>query len=136
MFSPRRIDPGTKAMIERVVMIDLDPEAVSLARRNAGLNGVPDIAVARGDGLAATRVTGFTKIRCNPPYHVDFAVPKKFIEKGFNRLAIGGHIYFVTKRRRWYENKLRSIFGGVSVFEDGSYFVMEAERRRQSYANT
>ena len=105
-----------------------------LARVNANLNGVPEVTVAQGDGVGATRVIGFTKILCNPPYHVDFAVPKKFIEKGFNRLEIGGRIYFVTKRRKWYENKLRSIFGGVSVYQAGSYFVMEAEKRRHSYA--
>lgn len=29
----------------------------------------------------------------------------------------------VTKRREWYENKLRSVFGGVTVAEEDGYFV-------------
>ena len=31
----------------------------------------------------------FDWILSNPPYHTDFSVPKRFIEKGFNRLKVG-----------------------------------------------
>jgi 16S rRNA (guanine1207-N2)-methyltransferase len=165
LFSPRGIDAGTLAMLdrvefelgdrvldlgcgygavgivaarligaERVVMVDDDPEATRLARHNAELNGVPGVLTQLGDGLAATTQTGFTKILCNPPYHVDFAVPKRFIEKGFNRLELGGCMVIVTQRRKWYENKLRSIFGGSAVSSDGPYFILVAERRRREYA--
>jgi len=48
------------------------------------------------------RATGFTKILCNPPYHTDFSVAKHFIEKGFNRLAIGGAMWMVTKAFEGY----------------------------------
>jgi len=60
-------------------------------------------------------------------------VPKLFIEKGFNRLAIGGKFYMVTKRKDWYKNKFVAIFGGVRIYEAGGYFIFEAERRTHSY---
>lgn len=82
-----------------VVMVDNDPRAVAVARRNADGNGVPDVTVGLSDGFSGTQETGFTKIISNPPYHVDFSVPKHFIEKGFNRLALGGTMWMVTKRR-------------------------------------
>lgn len=118
----------------RVVMLDNDPRAVAVARRNAEANGVPDVTVGLSDGLSGTRETGFTKIISNPPYHVDFSVPKHFIEKGFNRLALGGTLWMVAKRPDWYRNKLSAIFGGCRVHEIDGYYVFEATRLRSSYA--
>ena len=62
-------------------------------------------------------------------------MPKHFIEKGFNRLVLDGTMYIVTKRKPWYENKLRSIFGGVRVRELDSYFIFEAAKKSFTYAN-
>ena len=70
----------------------------------------------------------------NPPYHADFSVPKAFIEKGFNRLQIGGKMVMVTKRKEWYKNKLISIFGGVSITEIDGYYVFISEKRSADYA--
>lgn len=119
---------------DRVVMSDVDPEALELAERNALRNGVPGVTIVQSDGFRDLDETGFTKILINPPYHADFAVPKEFIHKGFNRLELGGEIFLVTKRRTWYENKLRAIFGGAVVHDINGYFVMIAEKRRPSYA--
>ena len=40
----------------------------------------------------------------------------------------------VTKRRTWYLNKLKSVFGGARVRDVDGYFVFEAERRARQYA--
>jgi len=37
---------------ENVVMLDNNPKAVELSRKNAALNGVPDIAIYESDGFA------------------------------------------------------------------------------------
>ncbi len=120
---------------EQIVLIDNSAEAVRLARRNAERNGVSAVTVQESNGFEDTRETAFTKILCNPPYHEDFSVAKHFIEKGFNRLVIGGEIYMVVRRRRWYENKLRSIFGGVAVRDVNGYTVLSSEKRQKSYAD-
>lgn len=120
---------------ERVWMIDNDKIAIECARKNLALNGVEGVNVVLSEGFRDLRETNFTKIVCNPPYHVDFSVPKHFIEKGFNRLELGGAMYLVTKRRTWYENKLRAIFGGARVHEIDSYFVFEAIKKSSTYAN-
>ncbi len=117
-----------------VVMSDKDPKAVQLARENAAVNGVPELKVCHSDGFAHLQQTGFTKILSNPPYHTDFSVAKHFIEKGFNRLTMGGTMHMVTKRKPWYENKLRAIFGGVRVDEVDGYYVFCAEKRSSEYA--
>jgi 16S rRNA (guanine1207-N2)-methyltransferase len=120
---------------ENVVMVDVDETAVKTAIENAALNGVPDIRINVSDGLAQVEEAGFTKIISHPPYHVDFAVPKMFIEKGFNRLSIGGKMFMVTKRKDWYKNKLTAIFGGVRVWEIDDYFVFMAIKKTPTYAN-
>ncbi len=117
-----------------VFMVDIDPEAVSLARGNAARNGVGGVNILQGDGPEALDETGFDCILSNPPYHADFSVPKRFIEKGFNRLKIGGRMYLVTKRKDWYKNKLISIFGGVRIHEADGYYVFEAEKRSPDFA--
>jgi len=120
----------------RVVMVDNDPRAVAFARRNADANGVPGVTVTLSDGFRGTTETGFTKIITNPPYHVDFSVPKHFIEKGFNRLVLGGTLWMVTRRRDWYRNKLTAIFGGCRVHGLDGYHVFEATKRRSTYARS
>jgi len=59
----------------------------------------------------------------NPPYHADFRVPKQFIENGFSHLKCGGRMVMVTKRYKWYKNKLESVFGGVKLWSNGSIFI-------------
>ena len=102
--------------------------------KNAGLNNVSGITAIQSDGFENIRDNDFTLILSNPPYHADFSVPKRFIEKGFNRLAAGGKMYMVTKRRDWYKNKLTAIFGGVKMIEIDDYTVFCSEKRGMTYA--
>lgn len=119
----------------KVFMCDISENAVALSKANAEKNNVEKISIVQSDGLKNVTESGFTLILSNPPYHTDFSVAKAFIEKGFNRLAIGGRMFMVTKRLDWYKNKLSAIFGGVKVYEHEGYFVFEAEKRKSEYAN-
>ena len=123
-----------KCGAENVWLSDIVPEAVAIARENAEANGVPQAHCVVSDGLTAVDAAGFDLILSNPPYQSDFAVARAFIEKGFNRLKIGGRLLMVVKRRDWYKNKLIAIFGGVKIHEIDGYFVFEAQRRTDHYA--
>ena len=120
---------------ENVIMSDIDPLAVQIARRNALRNGAEGVRAVVSDGFSAIGEAGFDLILSNPPYQSDFSVAKRFIEKGFNRLKVGGRMLMVTKRRDWYRNKFVAIFGGVRVHEVDGYFVFEAEKRDSRYAD-
>lgn len=119
---------------ENVVMLDIEEEAVKLAQKNASLNGVPGVKTIQSDGFTNLDEKDFTLILCNPPYHTDFSVAKTFIEKGFNRLCIGGRMYMVTKRKEWYKNKLIAIFGGVQIWEINGYYVFMSIKKSRTYA--
>ena len=128
------IAAAKKCGVENVVMSDIDPNAVETARENAESNGVGGVKIVVSDGFDGVDEAGFDLILSNPPYQTDFAVAKKFIEKGFNRLTVGGRMVMVTKRLDWYRNKLKAIFGGVRVQEIDGYYVFTAEKRSVSYA--
>jgi len=117
-----------------VVMSDIDAVCVGLSRRNAEANGVGEIVTVLSDGFDNIANKDFTLILSNPPYHADFNVAKRFIEKGFNRLTIGGKFIMVTKRKEWYKNKFIAVFGGVTIKETGGYFVFRSEKRGAQYA--
>lgn len=119
----------------QVVMSDKESLAVEFAKKNAVLNGVDGIKIIQSDGFKNIDDKEFTLILSNPPYHTDFSVAKEFIEKGFNRLCIGGHMYIVTKRKDWYKNKLTAIFGGVKIWEVENYFVFMSMKKDHKYAN-
>ncbi len=114
---------------ENVYMTDVDEVSVSYAKQNALANGVSDINIVCGNAYEAIDSAGFDIILSNPPYHTDFSVAKTFIEKGFNRLKVGGRMLMVTKRLDWYKNKLSKVFGGCRVREIDGYYVFEAEKR-------
>jgi 16S rRNA (guanine1207-N2)-methyltransferase len=129
IYAAKRLNP------KQVFLVDNDPAAVKWAIRNAQINGVESIRIQCSEGFRGLNEKGFTKILCNPPYHADFSVAKHFIEKGFNRLVVGGSMWMVTKREDWYRNKLKSIFGGVRVTRHNSYIVFEAIKNTDTYAN-
>jgi len=119
---------------ENVVMIDINEEAVKLSQKNASLNNVQGVKILKSDGFTNLDEKDFTLILSNPPYHTDFSVAKTFIEKGFNRLCTGGRMYMVTKRKKWYKNKLIAIFGGVQIWELNGYFVFLSIKKTSTYA--
>ncbi|WMJ89367.1 class I SAM-dependent methyltransferase [Anaerocolumna sp. MB42-C2] len=112
-----------------VTLCDFSDDAIRLSRINADINEVPDLKIIKSNGLENIIDNDFTLILSNPPYHVDFSVPKQFIEMGFKKLTIGGKMVMVTKRKDWYKNKLTSIFGGTKVINLNGYYVFIAEKR-------
>jgi 16S rRNA (guanine1207-N2)-methyltransferase len=121
---------------ENVSMLDVDPEAVEVAKNNANNNGFGNIRAFCSDGFANYTMKELDWILSNPPYHADFRVPKLFIEKGFNRLKTGGRMVMVTKRELWYKNKFITVFGGVQITRIGDYFVFTAEKRSATRGGT
>lgn len=114
---------------ENVIMCDISEEAINLSKFNAIKNGFKDLKIVQSDGLDNIIDNDFSLILSNPPYHVDFSVIKKFIENSYKKMISGGRMYMVTKRKKWYKNKLISIFGGVKINEVDGYYVFMVEKR-------
>lgn len=120
----------------QITMSDISDDALKLTKENIVLNKVNGINVVKSYGLDNIADSEFTLILANPPYHTDFSVPKNYIEKGYKKLAVGGKMYLVTKRKAWYKNKLIKVFGGTKIKEINGYYVFESEKkeyRKQSH---
>jgi 16S rRNA (guanine1207-N2)-methyltransferase len=126
VFCYRKFSPA------KLVFTDVDELAVRYAEKNALMNGVERAEFYVGDSLSAIPADlEFSMILSNPPYHTDFSIAKRFISGSFQRLKTGGRLLMVTKRREWYENRLRTVFGGVKVREAEDYYVFIAEKREK-----
>lgn len=123
IYAAKKLGPG------QVVMCDVLEEAVALSTDNLKRNNLEGVKVIKSDGLKDVEDRDFTLILSNPPYHTDFAVAKAFIEDGFRKLTVGGRMVLVTKRLDWYRNKMKTIFGGVKVYEAEDYYIFLSEKR-------
>lgn len=119
---------------DRVTMSDSNSVAVEFAAKNAKLNKVEDVRTIVSSGFEDIDDKDYSLILSNPPYHTDFSVAKAFIEKGFNRLKLGGRMMMVTKREDWYRNKLTTIFGGVRIWHIDGYCVFLSIKKSMTYA--
>lgn len=117
--------------VEQVVLSDVSIEALELSRKNAINNNLQNMRFINSFGMDSIEDSDFTLILSNPPYHVDFSVPKNFIEKGYQKLLFGGKMYMVTKRKDWYKNKFISVFGGVKIEEKDGYYIFMAEKKQR-----
>jgi len=113
----------------KVVMSDISRDAIYWAKYNAAKNNIDEIRIIQSNGYENITDKDFTLILSNPPYHSDFSIAKRFIEEGFKRIALGGRMIMVTKRKEWYKNKFISTFGGVIIHEIDGYYVFVAEKR-------
>ena len=56
-------------------------------------------------------------------------MPKKFIEEGFRHLKMAAVRSWLPKGMRGIKNKLKSVFGGVKVIEEGGYYIVISQKR-------
>lgn len=154
VFSPRDLDEGTRFMLSlisarhgdrfldlgcgtgavsliasevwgcQVTAVDVNARALRLTAHNA-----PGAQVLPSDGFRHLGAQEFDIIASNPPYHTDYAVGKAFIEGAARHLVTGGTLYLVVKRADWYVQKVRAVFGGCRVAQEGGYTVIVAEKR-------
>ena len=120
---------------DKVVMCDIDDNAVNTSKENALLNGFQNISIIKSEGLKNISYKDFSLVLSNPPYHSDFSTAKHFIEEGFYKLILNGRFVMVTKRLDWYKNKLTSVFGGVKIIEKNGYHIFIAEKRNNIPSN-
>lgn len=121
---------------ENVWMVDKVNRAIELSRVNAKLNNCDQINLLQADGpeilLELGHKNSFKWILCNPPYHEDFSVAKRFIETSKKLLINEGQLVLVVKRLEWYKNKMHSVFGGVRIINSDGYYVLISEKRTKN----
>jgi len=148
VFSYKRVDPGTKLLIEyaeipeegvvldvgcgygaigiaiakinprlKVYMVDINREAVKLAKRNAKRNGVEDrVVVLHGDLYEPVKNMKFKAIYSNPPLAAGMKVVSRIITEALEHLEKGGTLQVVVRKgAERVKNLMRETFGNVEL---------------------
>ena len=98
-----------------VYMVDINREAVKLARRNIKRNGVEDrVTVLLGDLYEPVRGLKFVAIYSNPPLAAGMDVVKRIITEAPNYLESGGTLQIVVRKGAEAVKKcMEKTFGNV-----------------------
>ena len=147
LFSPRRIDPGTRLLAEQMIlspddklldmgcgygvlgivasrfvrevhMVDIDKKALHYARLNAKLNGVQNARIYRSDLFESVSDKDFSTIVSNPPISRGKAVLERFFREAKEHLLEDGLLQVVLRRGQGsYYRLLQELYREVKVLK-------------------
>ncbi|MBR9678405.1 MAG: class I SAM-dependent methyltransferase [Nanoarchaeota archaeon] len=160
VFSKRKVDRGTKALIKfmqvkkdqrvldmgcgygpvgvvcaklgaKPVLVDVNPRAVLLAKRNLKENNVWGKAFQ--SSFYSKVGDGFDVILSNPPIAAGRSVCVKIIEDSVSHLRVGGSLQFVARHHhggKALQDKMVEFFGNVEVLgKSGGFWVYKSVKK-------
>jgi len=150
VFSPKKIDLGTRILIEHarvqpgqrlldlgcgygpvgiafantadVTMIDINERATQLAKQNAKKNNV-DVAVKTGNMYEPVQEERFDVILLNPPQTAGRKLCNEMIAQAKHHLETGGTLQVVARHQKGgkqFEKHMQEIFGNVETIKKQS----------------
>ena len=123
---------AARAPQARVVLVDVNPRAVELARENATLNRVDHVDVRCGDGCAAVAGQTFDLVLFNPPIRAGRSVVLRLLREAHECLEPQGRLYLVARTQqgaRTLGRLMGAIFASAAeVGRGGGFRVFEARR--------
>lgn len=131
-WGPVGISMAVSRPRSEVWMVDVNERACELARANAQANGVRNVVVLCGDGLAAVGGRRFDVIATNPPIRAGKAVVYRLVEEARDHLNPGGRFYAVARTKQGagsLRKFIHATFGNSDEPEiGGGYRVIRATR--------
>ena len=129
-YGPIGLTAAKLAARGKVTMIDVNERAVSLARRNAALNGVTNVEVLVSDVYAAVDGRTFDTILTNPPIRAGKEVVHRIFTDGRDLLKEGGELWVVIQKKQGApsaQKKLEETYREVEVVDKSKgYYIFRA----------
>ena len=119
----------------RITLADVNPRAVALCERNAGLlNLSPRVTILQSD--IYEKIEGpYDSIVVNPPIRAGKKVTYRMYEEAKQYLIDGGSLYIVIRKAQGAESASRyieTIFGNVTLLKrDKGYYIYRATKSKQ-----
>ena len=119
----------------RITLADVNPRAVALCERNAGLlNLSPRVTILQSD--IYEKIEGpYDSIVVNPPIRAGKLVTYRMYEEAKQYLIDGGSLYIVIRKAQGAESASRyieTIFGNVTLLKrDKGYYIYRATKSKQ-----
>ncbi|MER1987800.1 MAG: class I SAM-dependent methyltransferase [Solibacillus sp.] len=116
-----------------VLMMDVNTRALSLAEKNAQLNGVQNVRIFESDGLDAVgKATQAAAILTNPPIRAGKDTVFKFYDGAYDVLVDGGELWVVIQKKQGAPSTVSHLeekFSEVDVVEKKKgYWIVKAKK--------
>ncbi len=101
-----------------VTMIDVNDRSVKLAKMNAEYNNVKNVDVIESDLFDNVELENVDYVLSNPPIRAGKSVVFKIIEESYERLSVGGELWFVIQKKQGAsssEKKMKELFNDVEI---------------------
>ena len=119
----------------RITLADVNPRAVALCERNAGLlNLSPRVTILQSD--IYEKIEGpYDSIVVNPPIRAGKAVTYRMYEEAKQYLIDGGSLFIVIRKAQGAESAskyIETIFGNVTLLKrEKGYYIYRATKSKQ-----
>ena len=119
----------------RITLADVNPRAVALCERNAGLlNLSPRVTILQSD--IYEKIEGpYDSIVVNPPIRAGKTVTYRMYEEAKQYLIDGGSLYIVIRKAQGAESAskyIETIFGNVTLLKrEKGYYIYRAVKSKQ-----
>lgn len=132
-YGPIGVTLAKRAPDRRVVMVDINERAVSLAKQNCQLNDVHNAIVLKSDLFDNVPNENYAAILSNPPIRAGKKVVYQLFEKAHEFLTENGEFWIVIQKKQGApsaEKKLHAIFGNVDVInKKKGYFIFRSIKK-------
>ena len=119
----------------RMTMTDVNERALSLARKNAGTNGV-QAEILESDGFSALEGRCFDAVITNPPIRAGKQVIYRLFTEAAAHLKPGGSLYLVIRKQQRAESALKllqTLFSSVEKLDrSGGFWVLRGNKEQLS----
>jgi 16S rRNA (guanine1207-N2)-methyltransferase len=115
-----------------VTMVDVNQRALSLADKNAELNGIQNVNIQQSDLIANVEDRDFDLIISNPPIRAGKEVVHTLFEQSYDHLKPEGELWIVIQKKQGSPSaikKLESLFEIVDeVTKKKGYRIIRAKK--------
>lgn len=113
-----------------VEMVDINQRALELARKNAELNQIKNVAIYESTSYEGIKGTTYAAILSNPPIRAGKQVVHEILAGAYPRLVSGGTLTVVIQKKQGAPSaakKMAEVFGNVATLtKDKGYFILQS----------
>jgi 16S rRNA (guanine1207-N2)-methyltransferase len=122
-----------KGNLERTIhMIDVNERAIDLAKENAELNRIQNVAIYESDRLLNVEEKKFVAILTNPPIRAGKKTVHDIFEQSYDHLVSQGELWVVIQKKQGAPSaieKLNEMFSAVETIDKSKgYFIIKAKK--------
>ncbi|KRN09880.1 class I SAM-dependent methyltransferase [Liquorilactobacillus mali] len=113
-----------------VDMVDVNELALSLAKKNAELNGLKNVNIWESNVYDKIERTDYNLILSNPPIRAGKKIVSQILAEAISHLSIGGRLVVVIQKKQGAPSAkklMETVFNNCEVVaRDKGYFILES----------